>query len=366
MNNMLKRRYMELALSLARKGLGRTSPNPPVGAVIVKDNKIIGQGYHRKAGEPHAEVMAIAEAGISAKGATMYVTMEPCSHIGRTPPCTTAIIEAGIENVIIGCLDPNPKEDGAGRKVLIDAGIKVEVGLMEEECKELIEAYSKFITTGIPFVAIKWAMSLDGRIATETGRSRWISGAQAREFIHQLRNEYDVIAVGIGTILKDDPLLTCRIDGGRNPVRAIFDTRARTPLNSKIVKTSDEVKTVIFHSDRARREDIERLRGKNIETVNISGVEGGIDIAKVIKEVGRMGLTSILVEGGARVIGYIVGNALFDKVYITISPILIGGRKAPAPVINAGIKELTEALRIDKVRYLFKGDDIIISGYRQV
>jgi len=357
--------FMEIALSLARKGLGRTSPNPPVGAVIVKDGNIIGKGYHKKAGEPHAEILAINDAKNNLNGSTLYTTLEPCSHHGRTPPCTDIIIKSDIKRVVIGTLDPNPKENGAGLNIMKNAGIDVQVGILEYECKNLIEAYSKYITTGIPFIAIKWAMSIDGRIATKTGDSKWISSYPALEFSHQLRDIYDAVAVGIGTVLIDDPLLTCRVEGGRNPIRLVFDSDARLPLTSKIVNSICESRTILIHSESADKEKLVKLEKKGMETMKAKTKNKRIDVLKALKQVGDLGITSILVEGGGNLIGSFVESGEFDKVYVDISPIIIGGLDSPRAVSNIGIENIKDAFRLDRISYLFRGDDIILVGYRR-
>jgi len=357
--------YMEIALSLARKGLGRTSPNPPVGAVIVKGGKIIGKGYHKKAGEPHAEVLAIEDSNKYLTNSTLYVTLEPCSHYGRTPPCTDAIIKSGIKRVVIGTLDPNPIESGAGLERMKKAGIDVKVGILESECKNLIEAYSKYITTGIPFIAIKWAMSIDGKIATKTGDSKWLSSKPAIEFSHHLRDIYDAVAVGIGTVFVDNPLLTCRIDGGRNPVRLIFDTNARLLHTSNIVKTIGEARTILIHSKSAVKENLLKLKDKGIETIEVETKDGKVDILEALRQIGSLEITSILVEGGGSLIGSFVESKEYDKVFVNISPIIIGGREALSPVMNIGVEKVGDAIRLDRISYLFKGDDIIVVGYKR-
>ncbi|MGQ9705669.1 MAG: bifunctional diaminohydroxyphosphoribosylaminopyrimidine deaminase/5-amino-6-(5-phosphoribosylamino)uracil reductase RibD [bacterium] len=356
--------YMGIAISLAKKGLGRTRPNPPVGSVIVKNGRIVGEGYHKKSGNMHAEASAISSADSALDGATLYTTLEPCSHHGRTPPCSEAIIKSGIKKVVVGTIDPNPSENGAGLEKLMKAGIDVQVGVMENECKNLIEMYSKYITTGIPFIALKWAMSVDGKIATKTGDSRWISGDSAIEFVHHLRNIYDAVAVGIGTVFTDNPSLTCRIDGGRNPIRIIFDSHARTPVSSDIVKTAKDVRTILIHTDSASCNKLKQLNNYGVKTILAEKEDKRIDIIDLLRNIGSLEITSLLVEGGGNLIGSFIEKEQFDKVYIVISPKIIGGKGALTPVENQGVKKVKDAIRLDRISYLFKGDDIILVGYK--
>ena len=245
--------YMRRALDLAALALGRTSPNPVVGAVVVKDSQIVGEGYHQKAGTPHAEIHALRQAGDRAAGATVYVSLEPCSHFGRTPPCADALIAAGVKKVVIACLDPNPQVAGQGMQKLMDAGIEIESGIMQEEALQLNEAFFKYIQTARPFVAIKTAMTLDGKIASKTGDSRWITSPDARTYVHQIRNTYDAILVGIGTVLHDDPMLNTRLesDDARDPIRVIIDSQLDLPMDSQIVRSSHEQRSIVFCSSAA-------------------------------------------------------------------------------------------------------------------
>ncbi len=340
-------RYMQTALALAAKALGRTSPNPMVGAVIVKDGGIIGQGYHRQAGTPHAEIHALREAGSAAEGATLYVTLEPCVHYGRTPPCTMAIINAGISQVVVATKDPNPLVAGRGIGMLEKAGVTTTVGVLEQEARRLNEVFNKFITTGNPFVVLKSAMSLDGKIATRTGHSQWITGAAARQCGHSLRDRYDAIMVGVGTVLADDPLLTTRLPqgGGKNPLRIVVDSQARTPMTSKVV-TDKAAPTLIAVTEQAPAEKIAALQAAGAAVLVTKAKNGRVDLTALMRELGNRQVTSVLLEGGAAVAAAAVAEKLVDKVHFFIAPLIIGGHGAPGPVGGQGVAELTGALRL--------------------
>jgi len=356
--------YMQKALELAAQARGRTSPNPMVGAVVVKDGQIIGQGYHIKAGTPHAEVIALREAGANARGATLYVNLEPCSHYGRTPPCAEAIVKAGITKVVIGCLDPNPLVAGKGLEILQNAGIETRVNVLQEKALKLNEAFFKYIKTGLPFVSLKVAMTLDGKIATSTGDSRWISSADSRQYVHQLRNFTDAIMIGIGTVLKDDPLLNTRLDisDKRDPIRVIIDSKLDLPLESQIVKTASKQPTIVFCNHQADAEKKELLIKNAIEII---AIEGGdiLPLEEVLRCLGKMGIMTLLVEGGGEINGYLMAKGLIDKLYWFIAPKLVGGRQAPTPVGGIGIPVLKEALRVKSMEISRLGEDILITGY---
>ena len=293
-------RYMWLALDLAAQGLGKTSPNPMVGAVLVKDGEIISTGYHQKAGEPHAEVHALAAAGEAARGATLYVTLEPCSHTGKTPPCTEQIIAAGVRKVVAAMADPNPLVNGQGLEKLKQAGIKVKSGVLQESAERLNEVFIKYITKKQPFVTMKAAMTLDGKIATRTKASRWISGERSREFGHRLRNQHDAIMVGIGTLLADDPSLTTRLpEGGKNPLRVVMDSKANTPLTAKVV-TEQPDNTLILTTEAAPAEKVAALRSLGVDVMQLPTTrDGRLSLDRAMAELGRRQITSVLVEGGS-------------------------------------------------------------------
>jgi diaminohydroxyphosphoribosylaminopyrimidine deaminase/5-amino-6-(5-phosphoribosylamino)uracil reductase len=355
---------MKLALSLAAKGMGRTSPNPMVGAVIVKQNKIIGQGYHQKAGTPHAEIHALREAGADAKGATLYVTLEPCSHYGRTPPCADAIITAGISHVVIGARDPNPLVSGRGIAALQAAGITTQCGLLEEEAIRMNEVFYKFITTKRPFVVLKCAMTLDGKIATRTGHSQWITGEAARQYGHRLRDQYDAILVGRGTILADDPLLTTRLPNGegKNPVRIIVDSKASIPISSKVI-SDRAARTIIAATGKAPVERIRALQEAGLQVLVLPEKEGRVDMVSLVQELGRRDITSVLIEGGAAINCAALHANIVDKVHFFIAPKLVGGHDAIGPIGNPGINDLNKAVQISFTYTERLGEDLHLEGY---
>jgi len=356
---------MRLALELAARARGRTSPNPLVGAVIVKDGEIVGRGYHQKAGTPHAEVHALREAGDMARGAAMYVTLEPCSHYGRTPPCSQAVVDAGLAGVYVAMEDPNPKVSGRGIQQIRDAGIKVEVGILQEEARRLNEIFIKYITAKRPFILLKTAMTLDGRIAARTGHARWITGPEARQKAHQIRDEYDAILVGVNTVLADDPELTCRLPdaGGDDPIRLILDSRARTPLSARILQVESTAPTVIVTTDLAPEENLTRLKATGTEIITVPSREGRVNLPELLAELGRREISSLLVEGGSEVSAAFLNAALVDKVLWFIAPKLIGGKDAPGPVGGAGAERMDEALALRDMTWGQIGNDIYVEGY---
>ena len=357
--------FMARALELARLGLGRTSPNPVVGAVIVKDGEIVGEGYHQRAGNPHAEVHALNQAGEKARGATLYVTLEPCSHFGRTPPCADAVIRAGLSRAVVAMVDPNPLVAGNGIARLKEAGIQVKVGVLEKEARKLNEVFIKFITTGMPFVVMKTAMTLDGKIAAHTGDSRWVTGPEARGVVHQLRDRYDALLVGIGTVMADDPLLTTRLpDGnGRDPVRVVVDSRLRIPVAARVLHLSSTAPTVIACTEQAdpvKRAELEKM---GVEVVVAPEQGGMVDLEWLLQELARRGLTGVLVEGGSRINASLLARGLIDKVMFFIAPKLIGGESAPGPVGGEGVARMTEAVPLERVKVKSVGVDILVTGY---
>lgn len=354
--------FMRAALRTAAYARGRTSPNPLVGAVIVRDGRIVSIGWHRAAGTPHAEVHALNMAGELARGATLYVTLEPCSHYGRTPPCVEAIINAGIARVVAAMSDPNPKVAGRGFDRLRQAGIDVEVGVLENEARRLNEVFLKWITTGLPFVMMKTAMSLDGKIATSTGQSKWITSDAARRRVHQWRDEFDAIMVGIGTVLSDNPSLTTRLDrSSRNPIRIIVDSRARTPLDANIV-IDGQSKTIIAVSERASKENIDRLRAAGVEIIT-AGEGEHVDLQRLMKELATREITSVMVEGGGTLNFAMLRAGLVDKINAFIAPKVIGGRTALTAVEGEGFTNLDQAVELIDVETEMIGGDILIGGY---
>lgn len=355
--------YMREALALARNAEGRTSPNPLVGAVIVRDGRIIAAGWHRKAGTPHAEIHALRMAGDLAKGATLYVTLEPCSHYGRTGPCAKAVAEAGIRRVVIGMKDPNPLVAGRGIKILEDAGIEVRCGVLEQEAIRLNEVFLHWIPEKMPFVILKTAMSLDGKIATRTGESQWITGEASRLYVHELRDRYDGILVGIGTVLADNPSLTTRLPDhtGKNPVRIIVDSQARTPLGAKVL-TDGQARTIVVVTERAPKARVEAIRKAGAEVL-VAGSGEQVDLRWMMQKLGAMEITSILVEGGGTINDALLREGLVDKVLAFVASKLIGGREAKTPVEGEGFASLQDAVQLDRLSAEPMGGDILLSGY---
>lgn len=362
----MKEGYMKLALELAKKGIGRVHPNPMVGAVIVKDGKILGQGYHKKCGEGHAEVNAFKDAeekNENVEGAEMYVTLEPCSHSGKTPPCADKIIEKKISKVFIGTLDPNPLVAGRGVKKLKDAGIYVEYGILESECYKLNEVFMKYIVKKEPFVVMKTGMSLDGKIATYSGESKWITEERSREDVHNLRNELTGIMVGINTVLKDNPQLTCRVNGGRNPIRIIVDSNLKIPMDCKIVNTAKEVETIIATTDKANLDKINSLEDKGVKIIVVPSKNGKVNLKELMTILGKLKIDSILLEGGGTLNFSALEEGIVDKVKIYIAPKIIGGKDSKTPIEGKGIDNLKDAFKITNLSVSTIGEDILVEGY---
>ena len=356
--------HMSRALSLARRALGSVSPNPSVGAVLVQGEEIVAEGWTQPPGQEHAEAMVIRLAGPRAAGATLYCTLEPCDHSGRTAPCTDAIINAGIAEVHTSILDPNPRVCGKGFSRLNDAGIKTYVGEGQQEAKELVEAYMRFITTGLPHVTAKFAMSLDGKIATRTGDSKWITGEEARRYTHELRSTSDCIMTGINTVLVDDPQLTARDEHGvpldKQPLRVVVDTAGRTPARARLLAEPGHTLVAVAHADDAERRALTQS-GAEIETV--PGDDGGVDLLKLFKVLGEREITSIFVEGGGTLLGSLFDRDLVDKVVAFVAPTIIGGRSAPSPVGGDGYEKMADALRLRSVKVRTFGVDVAVIGY---
>lgn len=355
--------YMQQALTIAQYAIGRTSPNPLVGAVIVKDGHIVGQGWHRQAGTPHAEIHALAQAGELAKGATIYVTLEPCSHHGRTGPCADALIAAGIKKVVAAMTDPNPEVAGKGLARLRAAGIEVVEGILAAEAAKLNEVFIKWITTKMPFGVLKTAMSLDGKIAASTGHSKWITGPAAREYVHRLRDIYDGILVGIGTVLTDNPRLTTRLPaGGQNPVRIVIDTMARTPLTANVV-TDKQAPTIIAVSQAAPPERVAALQSQGVEVLMLERSPLGVNLRQLFTILGERRITSVFVEGGAAINASLLTANLIDKVYCFIAPKIIGGKAAPGPVGGTGAETIDQAILLEDIATQTIGTDVLLNGY---
>jgi diaminohydroxyphosphoribosylaminopyrimidine deaminase / 5-amino-6-(5-phosphoribosylamino)uracil reductase len=358
---------MRRALTLARRAMGFTSPNPMVGAVIVKRGKTLGEGYHHCCGMAHAEVEAIADAkkrGFNPSGATIYVTLEPCNHYGRTPPCTEAIIAAGIKTVVIGIADPNPCVDGTGILTLRVAGVRVLTGVLEKQCLDLNEPFFHKINTGKPLVILKAACSLDGKIATRTGHSQWISGAKALRYAHKLRAKYDAICVGLGTVLADDPQLTYRGSGkAAHPLRVILDSECRIPVESKVVSGGLPGKTLVATTSKAPKRKIRQLEKLGVEIAILPRKSGKIDMNALVDELGDRGINSLVIEGGSEVFWSSFEAGIVDQVRFVMAGMVIGGTDAKTVVGGLGVATIDDAPRIDKVRVTRLGSDLLISGW---
>lgn len=355
-------KYMRLAMQLAGNAIGRTSPNPLVGAVIVKDNRVVGCGWHRKAGTPHAEVHALNQAGELAQGADVYVTLEPCAHYGKTPPCAKALVEAKVKNVYGGLLDVNPKVAGKGFKILEDAGIHVEYGFLQDELRKQNEVFFKWIEHKKPFVVLKAAMTLDGKIATATGQSKWITNETSRAYGYKLRDIYDGIMVGINTVIEDNPMLTARVNGGKNPIRIVVDSSLKIDINANVVQDKS-AKTIVATTDKADKDKILKLQAQNVDVIVVDKDENDkVDIEKLLNILGQQNICSILVEGGATLSGSFVAKKLVDKVYFFIAPKIIGGKEAKTPVAGTGILNLQEALALKDIQIKKLEEDILIIG----
>ncbi|KAF5070802.1 Riboflavin biosynthesis protein RibD [anaerobic digester metagenome] len=356
---MVNEKYMKRAITLAKNALGYTSPNPLVGAVIVKDNKIIGEGYHHKAGELHAERMALADCNESPKGATIYVTLEPCCHQGRTPPCTDAIIEAGIQHVVIGSSDPNPMVMGKGIKTLGEHGINVTSHFLQKECDEINQVFFHYITTRMPYVALKYAMTADGKIATVTGASRWISNDVSRHHAHNLRHVYSSILVGIETVLQDDPLLNCRLEHAVQPIRIICDSHLRIPLDCQICKTAKEYKTIIAYANDSFGNK-ETLESMGLTLWQLPDENNQVSLTNLLKKLGENGIDSVLVEGGGSIHFSFLQSRLAQKLYIYFAPKIFGGKDAKSPVAGKGIPQPEDAFELKLLDSQILDGDILL------
>jgi len=355
---------MRRALELARRGLGFVEPNPAVGAVIVaEDGCIVGEGWHEQFGGPHAEVMAFAAAGDASRGATLFVTLEPCCHFGKTPPCTHAVIAAGIRRVVVATVDPATHVNGGGIAELRASGVEVEVGLLADDARRLIAPFAKLMTTGQPWVHAKWAMTLDGKIASKTGSSQWITNAASRAVVHQLRGRMDAIVVGIGTVLADDPLLTARPPGPRTPLRIVLDSAARTPLESQLVLTARNVRTLVVVTHRASAVDRAALQAAGVEVREVvENAFGHPDLTAVLDELGRQRFTHVLVEGGGRLLGHCFDLSVIDEVHAFLAPKLIGGVSAPSPLAGHGLTEMSSAVQLEHTTVEILEGDVYFHG----
>jgi diaminohydroxyphosphoribosylaminopyrimidine deaminase/5-amino-6-(5-phosphoribosylamino)uracil reductase len=359
---------MHQALALANRAQGRTSPNPPVGAVVVKNGQVIGEGHTQPAGSWHAEVMALRQAGEAAQGATLYVTLEPCCHYGRTPPCTQAILAAGIAEVHVGTVDPNPLVAGKGLNELEAAGIRVFTGALDAEARGSIEGFAKYITTGLPFFTLKWAMSLDGKIATRSGESKWITGETARALAHDLRDRSDAILVGVDTVIADDSELSVRIATGRperprGPWRIIVDSAGRIPLEAKVLRSDLATGTIVATTARADLAKLENIVQCGAEALVLPDRNGRVELEALATALASRGIVNVMVEGGATVFGAFLQAGLADKIHAFIAPKIIGGRAAPGPVGGEGISAILDVTKLEKMRVEPAGEDYLFVAY---
>ncbi len=351
---MPDREWMGRALALAERGRGHAEPNPLVGAVVVRDGRPVGEGWHQRYGQAHAEVNALAAAGEAARGATLYVTLEPCCHFGKTPPCTDAVIGAGVGRVVAAMSDPFPQVAGRGAELLRQAGIAVDVGVCEAEARRLNAPYLKLMTKGRPYVHAKWAMTLDGKIATRSGDSKWISNKASRGWVHELRGRMDAIVVGIGTVLADDPLLTARPPGPRTPVRVVLDRQGRTPPTSQLARTAREAPTWVVTAG----EPAAHLGELGCKVSNLR------DVRALLDEMGRRRMTNVLVEGGAGVLGSFLDAGEIDEVHVFVAPRLAGGAAAKTPIGGHGVEKIADALTLTEWRAEMAGGDVYLHGWR--
>ncbi|WP_206459963.1 bifunctional diaminohydroxyphosphoribosylaminopyrimidine deaminase/5-amino-6-(5-phosphoribosylamino)uracil reductase RibD [Anaerovorax sp. IOR16] len=351
--------YMRRAIQLAKKGIGFVNPNPLVGAVVVKNGEIIGEGWHECFGGLHAERNALSNCKEDPRGADLYVTLEPCCHYGKTPPCTEAILEAGIHRVIIGSRDPNVLVAGKGAKILRENGVSVEEDFLREECDTLNFIFFRYITTGLPYVSIKYAMTLDGKIATKTGESKWITGEMARAHVQRLRHQYRAIMVGIQTVLEDNPLLTCRMENGRNPIRIVCDSYLRLPLDCQLVNTIDEAPVVVAHccEDEDRQKE---LKDKGVRLIKTPCNQGKVDLHFLFKRLAEENIDSILIEGGATLNGSVLDEHLAQRVLVYVAPKIFGGRQAKTPVAGNGVAAPSESSKLVCVKNEWIEQDLFL------
>lgn len=359
------RNFMQMALELATGGEGFTSPNPLVGAVVVKDGRVVGSGFHERVGGPHAEANAIDAAGRLAEGATLYVTLEPCNHTGRTPPCTEKILSAGIRRVVIAMRDPNPKVAGGGADLLKKKGIQVELGICREQAQKLNEIFIKYITSGRPFVVAKCAATLDGRIATRTGDSRWVTGESARQFVHQLRHAADAILVGINTVRKDNPSLTARLPGGRgkDPVRIVLDTHLSISPDARLLRQKSDAGTILVVGETVPRDKMKAFEKEGTRVLQAPLENGLIDMDALMDQLGAMQLASILVEGGSRVLASAFKARIVDKVFFFYAPKILGGDDGVPICSGPGAELMNQSIAVSDIGIQQFGDDVLIEGY---
>lgn len=357
--------YMRRAIELAKKAEGFTNPNPMVGAVVVKDGRIIGEGYHERCGELHAERNALASLTESAEGATIYVTLEPCCHYGKTPPCTEAIIEHKLARVVIGSRDPNPLVAGKGAAILRDHGIQVDEDVLREECDEINPIFFHYITKKQPYVTVKYAMTADGKIATKTGASKWITGEESRMEVQHMRHAHMAIMAGIGTVLADDPMLNVRVEGLKSPVRVICDSKLRIPADSQIVTTAGKYRTIVFCTREASDEKAKELESLGVEIIKVEDQDGQVNLGEVLRNLGQMGIDSVFVEGGGILNDSLMRMGLVDALKVFVAPKIFGGMNAKSPVEGQGISDVASAQIFKLVDMKRIGEDVLLSYVRE-
>jgi len=353
--------YMGLALKLALKSRGKISPNPLVGAVVVKSGKIIGRGFHAKAGLAHAEINALDEAGRKAKGATLYVTLEPCAHTGRTPPCVNRIIQSGIKEVVIGMIDPNPLNNGKGVLLLKQSNLRVRLGVLNEQLRKINQVFIKYITTGIPFITVKIAQSLDGRIATFTGESKWITSDKSRVFAHKIRKDYDAIMVGVNTVLRDNPRLNA-VSPQKQLIKIIIDSNLSTPENANIFSGQSRVIIVTLPSRPGQETENRKNLSAKAMVLEVKEKDGQINLRDALKKLARLHISNIIVEGGGTLIGSLFDEKLVDKILFFISPKIIGGKNAVSSVMGKGVKRPDQAIKLSQVKSRRLAEDLLIEA----
>lgn len=354
--------FMNLAIALALKARGRTSPNPMVGSLVVKNGRIVGKGYHAKAGTAHAEIIALDEAGKFAKGATLYVSLEPCAHFGRTPPCVDRIIKSGVKEVIVGMVDPNPLNNGRGINIIRQHRIKVRVGFLEDKLKKINEAFIKYISKRIPFVTVKVAQSLDGRIATKRGDSKWITSDKARIYSHRIRSNFDAIMVGVNTVLRDNPKLDTWFSK-RHPVKIVVDSQLSTPEDSHIFSGTSQVIIVTLPSSPGQETENRKILAQKAKILEVKEKAGQINLKSMMKKLAQLEITNILVEGGGTLNGSLFDEGLVDKVLFFISPKIIGGKEAIGAVMGKGVARMDKAIKLKNIKLGRLGEDFLVEGY---
>jgi len=356
-NSIDDERFMRRALRLSERARGQTSPNPLVGAVLVRDGRIVGEGYHRRAGEPHAEVVALDRAGKQAEGTTLYVTLEPCVHFGRTPPCVDRIIERGVAEVVCALMDPDSRVSGRGIEKLREAGVGVRLGVLEEAARKTNEVYLKYITTGMPFVVLKLAQSLDGRIATRTGDSKWITGEKARRFVHRLRSQMDAVMVGVDTVIRDDPQLNVRWVKGKHPLKIVLDSQLGIPSEAQVFEGE---RLILATTERSSEEKRRLVEEKGAQVWMLPDRDGYVDLTEVMRKAGQEGITSILIEGGSKVATSALKARVVDKLMIFIAPKMIG--RGTDAIGDLGIARIGEAIELEDVKLRRIGEDVLYSA----